>query len=395
MKYEITIPDGAPLEGPITVGRWRKEIGDNIRRGEVVLAVESVSTVLEIESEFDGMLGEIFHETGAEITSDDVLGIIEDEKPEPEEMTVPEEAQPPETDEETAEMPEPAGGTAPPAGPRISARAQWLAEASGVDIAALAGSGPGGRIIVGDVQAAIARKHQEAPEPAPEPRPPVGPSTPTKQVLLTPTERVWAQRMAQAHRDIPQYNITIAADATKLMEWRRARRDPPSITAIVTKLCADALVDHPRIFATFLGRSWRPNTAVHIAVAVDTPRGLLWPVLRDAANQPLLKLAADLDALAQRARDNALAAQDTKDPNFRIANLGMFGIESFNGIIWPGMAAILAVGTVQEEARVIAGRIQPRHIMRFTLGCDQRIIEGATGARFLARLKEVVEQADL
>jgi len=393
MRYEITLPANAPIQGRAIVGRWRKEIGDSIRRGEVVLTIETRTTVIEVASESEGMLADIFLETGQEAKPGTVLGIIEDENPEPEpepaKEPAGEEAGEPEEDESPAEPAKLAEGSS-----RISARARWLAEASGVDIRGLKGSGPGRRIIVGDVEAAIASKKKEETPPKAE-APTVAAGGPTRQMLLTPAEQVWVQRVAQAHRDIPQYNITVAADATVLVAWRAARKDPPSITAIMAKLCAEALADHPRMFGTFLGRGWRENSQVNMAVAVDTPRGMVWPVLHDVKNQPLLKLAENLALLTQRARDGTLTPHDYTDANFSLTNLGMFGVESFNGLVMPGLSAVLAVGAIQQEPRIVNSVIKTRHMVRLTLGCDRRIIEGATGARFLTRLRELIEKADL
>lgn len=391
MRYEITLPANAPIQGRATVGRWRKEIGDSIRRGEVVLTIETRTTVLEIESESEGMLADIFFETGQEAKLGVVLGIIEDESPEPVPAKEPTAGNLEEVEEEesAAGAMKPGEGTS-----KISARARWLAEASGVDVSGLKGSGPGGRIIVGDVEAAIASKKPEEPPAKPEAAA-VTPTAATRQMALTPAEQVWVQRVAQAHRDIPQYNIMAAADATVLVAWRAARKDAPSITAIMAKLCAEALVDHPRMFGTFLGRGWRENAQVNMAVAVDTPRGMLWPVLHDVKNQPLVKLAENLATLAQRAREGALTAHDYADANFSLTNLGMFGVESFNGLVMPGLSAVLAVGAIQQEPRIVNSVMKTRHMVRLTLGCDRRIIEGAAGARFLARLRELIEKADL
>ena len=411
MKYEITLPAVAQIEGRASVGRWRKEIGDIIHKGEIVLTIETNTMVLEIESEFEGMLGEIFQETGADIGPGEVLGIIEDDQPEPEEIVeetaeVQEEASEEDqqteeaTDTEQAEETEEAQEAVPAPEPIISARARWLAEASGVDVNALQGSGPGGRIIVGDVEAAIAERRaaadagHHADAGAPEIHADAS-TFQTKQVPLTAIEQMQVQRMTQAHRDIPQYNILLTADATNVISWRTARREPPSITSIIVKLVAEALVDHPRLYGTFLGRSWRPNNNVNVAVAVDTPRGLMWPVLHEAQNQSLVAVNAELVRLAQKARDGVLTAAETTDANFMLTNLGMFNIEQFHGIIMPGFAAVLAVGAIQKEPRVVDDEIVARSILHYTLGCDRRIVEGAAGARFMERLKQLTEEANL
>ncbi len=390
MRYEITLSASIPIQGRATVGRWRKEIGDLIRKGEVVLTIETRTTVLEIESESEGILAEIFQETGEEVKSGAILWVIEDKLPETAWVI---EDELPKSAEAGEEVAEPGSAESESAGGKISARARWLAEASGVDTNRLKGSGPGGRTIVGDVEEAIARQRTE--DQAPKPEVAAAAPTTTKQVTLTPTEQVWVQRMSQAHRDIPQYNMTMVADATRLVAWRAARRDAPSITAIMAKLCADALVDHPRLFGTFLGRSWRENPAVNMAVAVDTPLGMMWPVMHDVKNQPLAKLGANLVTLAQRARDGALTAHDLADANFSLTNLGMFGVESFNGLVLPGLAGVLAIGAIQQEPRIVSGNMEARHVVRLTLGCDRRIIEGAVGARFLARAKELIERSNL
>lgn len=398
MRYEITLPVGAQTAGRIIVGRWRKEIGDNIRKSEVVLTVETSTMFLEIESEVEGMLGDILRDTGDEVSPGEALGIIEDEKPETEagvaaSVTSVEAPAEEAANVQAATQEMPAVETK---GPVISARARWLAEAAGVDMNALHGSGPGGRVIVSDVEAVIAT-HKSEPFPVIEEKATAAPSSKesTKQIRLTAMEQVLAQRMAQAHRDTPQYNITIVADATNLVAWRKGQLDPPSITAILIKMCAEALQDHPRLYATFLGRSWRQNNSVNMAVTVDTPHGMTWPVLRDVQKMSVAQVGEQLFALVNRARQNKLTALDTADANFTLSNLGMLGIEHFNAIINPGQASALAVGAVHPMPCVVGGGIEVRQMGHLTLGCDRRIIEGITGAQFLAHLKQLIEKANL
>ncbi|MBM3889181.1 MAG: hypothetical protein FJ388_08645, partial [Verrucomicrobia bacterium] len=378
MKYEITLPSGLSSEGRIVVGRWRKEIGDLIQKEDVVLEVETATTILEIESEVEGILADIHHDAGSEVNPDDVLGIIDEqseaeagEEAEAEEFEVEAEPEVEAAEEfaaealdetpaeaETAEAApvaevEPSAAPAPASRRPITDRARWLATASGVDISGLSGSGPGGRIIVRDVEDAIARQREkeavEEPVQAPAER-----EVP-KQVLLTPAEQVLAQRMSQAHRDVPQYDITMSVDATNLLAWRKRQNRAPRITAILIKLCAEALPNHPRINGTFLGRSWRANKAVNIAVAVDAEHGMAWPVLKDCQQKSLKQIADELIELAQRTRENRLTAQDVSDANFAVTNLGMFNIESFNAVILPGHAAVLAVGAIRPRATVVGG----------------------------------------
>lgn len=408
MRYEITLPEGIPAGEQIVIGRWHKEIGDNIQKTDVILEVETSTTILEIESQVEGMLGEILHDAGEAVTADDVLGIIEDSQPEPEaeadaepqaeETPAGETTEEPAAGEEAAEEPAAEEAAADPtaaearSAPRVTItdRARWLAMASGVEIEGLAGTGPGGRIIVRDVEEIIAQRKG-----GPEAPPKEAAVTAAKQVLLSPAEQVLAQRMSQAHRDIPQYDITVVADATHLMAWRKTHKDGPRLTAVMVKLAADALAEHPRINATFLGRSWRPNTSANIAVAVDTPHGMVSPVLHNCQSKPLQQIADELTELAAKAREGKLTAQDTADANFTITNLGMYGVTEFNAVIWPGQSAVLAIGAIRQETVVVSGAILPRHVVHLTLGCDRRVVEGAFGARYLARLRELIETAKL
>ena len=389
MRYEITLPEGIPAGERVVIGRWRKEIGDNIQQTDVILEVETSTTILEIESQVEGMLGEILCDAGKEVSVDDVLGIIEDDQPEPQaaEEAVPEEEAGEEPAGEAAAEPSAAPG---PQRPAITDRARWLAMASGVEVNGLSGTGPGGRIVVRDVEEVIAQRKAAPGAPARETV-----ATAAKQIPLSPAEQVLAQRMSQAHREIPQYDITVVADATHLVAWRKARKDAPRITAILVKLSADALVDHPRINATFLGRSWRPNTSANIAVAVDSPHGMVWPVLHDCQSKPLQQIADELADLAVKAREGKLITHDTAEANFTITNLGMHDVEVFNAVIWPGQSAVLAIGAIRQEPVVVSGAILPRHVVRLTLGCDRRVVEGAFGARYLGRLKELIETAKM
>ncbi|MBI5683526.1 MAG: 2-oxo acid dehydrogenase subunit E2 [Verrucomicrobia bacterium] len=398
MRYEITLPEGIPAGERIVIGRWHKEIGDNIQKTDVILEVETSTTILEIESQVEGMLGEILCDAGEEVSADDVLGIIEDDQPEleaaeevaqdVEEAAEEEAGEEPAAEEAAAEQ----AAAEPQSSPRapITDRARWLAMASGVEIEGLSGTGPGGRIIVRDVEEVIAQRKG-----VPEAPPRETAATAAKQVLLSPAEQVLAQRMSQAHRDIPQYDITVVADATHLIAWRKARKDAPRLTAVMVKLAADALADHPRINATFLGRSWRPNSSANIAVAVDTPHGMVSPVLHDCQSKSLQQIADELTDLAAKAREGKLNAHDAAEANFTVTNLGMYGVTEFNAVIWPGQTAVLAIGAIRQEAVVVSGAILPRHVLRLTLGCDRRVVEGAFGARYLARLKELIETAKM
>ncbi|WP_299024168.1 dihydrolipoamide acetyltransferase family protein [uncultured Thermanaerothrix sp.] len=298
--------------------------------------------------------------------------------------------------------------------------ARRLARELGVDLNQVAGSGPQGRIQSEDVQRAYATRAQTVatvPEIAPEVARPVAPApsgetfgvqTPIAQVIpLAGMRKVIAQRMQQSAQNAPHIHLEITVDATAA-EALRARANQRlkegqtkvSLTAVIARACAWALTQHPRLNA------WLANTPqgeqilipaqVNLGIAVAVEEGLIVPVVRDAARKNLLQLAGEIGDLVERARGNRLRPEDVVEGTFTISNLGMLGIERFTAIINPPQVAILAVGSLRREVVADAeGKIQVRPVFSLTLCADHRVVDGAVAARFLADLREALEQPEV
>jgi pyruvate dehydrogenase E2 component (dihydrolipoamide acetyltransferase) len=283
---------------------------------------------------------------------------------------------------------------------RASPLARRLAAESAVDLSAVAGSGPGGRITKRDIEAAAAAG---APVVVPVPAPaavsqpvPAGPDT--EEVPVTQMRRTIAKRLAQSIGPIPTYYLTIECDMTRLIELRqranqRLEKDGvrASINDFIIKAVAAALAQHPEVNASWGDNAIVRHHRVHIGVAVAVEDGLITPIVRDADRKRIREIAVEVKELAGRARERKLRPDEYTGATFSISNLGMFGIIEFTAIINPPEAGILAVGAVEEKPVVENGQVVVRPRMRMTMSCDHRVIDGATGAKFLQTVQELVE----
>jgi pyruvate dehydrogenase E2 component (dihydrolipoamide acetyltransferase) len=285
-----------------------------------------------------------------------------------------------------------------------------------MDLRLIQGSGPGGRVVRADIEQAgtTAPVRPATPPPAPRPAPvapapaapaPTAPAIPAavaaaaaagEAIPLTPIRRAIASRMVQSKAPVPHFYLTLDADMTRGQELRASLNAHDeslnlSFTDIVIKTCALTLPKHPYVNASFAGDKIQFHREVHMGIAVALEDGLITPVLRDVHRKALPQIAREARDLAERARNRKLKAEEISGATFTISNLGMFGIEEFSAIIVPPEAAILAVGAIQQVPVAEDGRVTVRPRMRLTLSCDHRVIDGATGARFLADLKKLLE----
>ncbi|MGH7360255.1 MAG: dihydrolipoamide acetyltransferase family protein, partial [Candidatus Methylomirabilales bacterium] len=215
-------------------------------------------------------------------------------------------------------------------------------------------------------------------------------------IPLTPIRRAIATRMVQSKAPVPHFYLTLDADMTRAQELRASLNAHDaslhlSFTDVVIKACALTLPKHPYVNASFAGDKIQFHREVHVGIAVALEDGLITPVLRDVHRKGLPQIGREARDLAERARNRKLKAEEISGGTFTISNLGMFGIEEFSAIIVPPEAAILAVGAIQQVPVAEDGRVTVRPRMRLTLSCDHRVIDGATGARFLADLKTLLE----
>ena len=292
----------------------------------------------------------------------------------------------------------------PPEDGRVKASplARRLAREAGIDLASVKGTGPGGRIIKRDVEAAVAAPAAPAaaaPGLAAPAFAPVAPAAEVEDVPVTQMRKTIAKRLVTSIGPVPTFYLTIEVDMGRMMDLRKRvneRLEPQGIKASINdfliKAVAAALTRHPEVNASWQENVIRRYNRVHIGVAVAVEDGLITPVIRDAHAKGIAQIAQEVKELAARAREKKLQPEEYTGATFSISNLGMFGIEEFTAIINPPEAAILAVGKVEEKPVVENGEIVIRQRMRMTMSCDHRVIDGATGARFLQTLKDFIEE---
>ena len=299
-------------------------------------------------------------------------------------------------------------------GARVKASpvARRLARELGVDLASLAGSGPSGRIVKADVEAAAAEP-QAAPTSQASPPPTAGgsaaaPSAPAAgpvgaggkgevtTVELTSTQKTIARRMAESKATVPDFQVRTEADVTDLLTLRKqmkaAQESAPSVNDFVVKACGLALREHPRANGAYRDGAFELYGRANVGVAVAAEGMLIVPTIFDADAQPVTAIAQTTRALAARVRDGKILPPELSGGTFTVSNLGMFGVTSFTAVVNPGQAAILAVGAAVERPTVTAdGSLVPRALMDLSLSCDHRILYGADAAQFLARVRELLQ----
>ena len=306
------------------------------------------------------------------------------------------------------------GGTAPPSeqpphadgngGVRSSPLARRLAREQGVDLGQLRGTGPGGRIIKRDIEAAMAAgpaapQAAQAPQAASAAWRPPAPSREGdfSDVQLTQIRKTIARRLAESIGPIPTFYLTSEFDLGRVVEMRTAMAElgeefKVSVNDIILKSVATALVQHPEVNAHWLGDRIRYFNRVHLGVAVATDDGLIVPVLFDADQKSMRQISQEVRELAKLARERKLKPEQYTGSTFSVSNLGMFGpIDQFTAIINPPETAILAVGRAEDKPVVVNGELVVRKRLRVTMSCDHRVIDGAVGARFLQTLGRMLE----
>jgi pyruvate dehydrogenase E2 component (dihydrolipoamide acetyltransferase) len=279
---------------------------------------------------------------------------------------------------------------------KASPLARKLAQEQGVELGAVQGSGPGGRIVKRDIEAAA-----QAPAPTAAPAPEGAPAPAAAaftEVPLTQMRKTIARRLVQSIGPVPTFYLTIEVDMTESMAVRKKINErmasegvKVSPNDLVIKAVAMALTRHPWVNAAWTGETIRLYNEVHIGVAVAVEDGLITPVVRDANRKGIAEISREVKELAGRGREKKLKPEEYTGSTFSISNLGMFGIEEFTAVINPPEAGILAVGAVADKVVAENGQPVVRSRMRVTLSCDHRVIDGATGAQFLQTLKSYLE----
>ncbi len=416
MAIEVVMPQmGADMtEG--TLVRWLKEVGDAIEPGDIIAEIETDKATVELEAFEGGTLRQIDAQPGDVVPVGDVIALLgaADEtlppiehhelsaKPKPRTIAPPaDDVASPAATPDASEAPAPSSTSRV----RVSPVARRIASDAGIDLADVTGSGPDGRILRRDVEAAIVIRDHHGPagvptvEPEPPPPPPP-PADPARVEPLTRMRAAIARNMTDAKQQQPHYYLAVDVDMTEAMAFRRhinlildeAQR--VSVNDLIVRASALALTHHPKFNASLSdeGIQYHARTDINIGVALD--EGLIAPALLDVSDMPLPRIAEESKALIERARAGRLRAEEYASGTFTITNLGAYGIDTLIGIINAGQSAILGAGTVAERPAVVDGAIVPRQLMTLTLSADHRVTDGAEGARFLADLAAILEHPE-
>ncbi len=427
MPITITMPAMSPTMTEGTLAAWLVKEGDHVAAGDMIAEIETDKATMELEAIDEGTIGRILIAEGTEavpvntpicllLEEGEAASALDDYVPVSLVQAAPEAAAPAaavETAPAPAAAPAPvtvAAPTAPtaplamaaPAGQRIFASplARRLASAGGLEISAIAGSGPHGRIVKRDVEQALA-----APPAAAAAAPQAAalsegqlPFEPAFELQpLSTMRKTIARRLTESKQQIPHFYLTVDCRIDRLLEIRKelnARANGAfklSVNDLVIKAAAVALKQVPAANSSFTDAGIKLYQSVDVAVAVATDEGLITPVVRDAANRGLEAISSDMKDLAERARERKLMPEDYQGGTFTISNLGMFGIKQFEAVINPPQACILAVGAGEVRPVVEDGELAVATVMTCSLSTDHRAVDGVVGAEFLAAFKSNIE----
>jgi len=389
------------------VAEWHKKVGDEVESGELLAEIETDKATMEFESFQDGVLLYIGVEKGQTAPVDSILAIL-GEKGEDITELLKAESTPKPVEEQSVSEPEPEKGPTPvaattapapkaaaasipdaPSNGRLKASplARKLAEDKGIDIGVVAGSGDGGRIVKRDIENYTPAAHGFSS---------VAPGTESfHDVTVSQMRKTIARRLAESKFTAPHFYLTISIDMDNAIAARKAINAQEDVRVsfndFVVKAAAVALKKHPSVNSAWMGDYIRVNEHVHIGVAVAVEDGLLVPVVRFADSKPLTVINAEVKDFAEKARAKKLQPQDWEGNTFTISNLGMFGIDEFTAIVNSPDSCIMAVGAIAQIPVVKDGQVVPGNVMKVTLSCDHRTVDGASGAAFLQTFKQLLE----
>lgn len=407
MAVEMVMPKLGMAMKEGMVSNWRKEAGDSVSKGEIVADINSEKIEMEIEAPADGILLEIVVPAGQGVPPGTVICRIGS----PDEQIIGAAAAAPEAKVHIAEaavaaVAEPVPSSSPAlrrkGDIKISPVARKMAEAAGLDIESIAGTGPQGRITKEDVESVIA-KMSSAPSPAVESGPVNPPAAASEeQVEQTPVtgiRKVIAARMLDSMQNSAQLTLTLKADVTGLIALQKPMSETAqkqydvklTITDFIARAVVLSLTQHKQMNSAYIDERIHTFGHVHLGMAVALDNGLVVPVIRHAQKLSLLELARGLKSLAQRARSSQLGSEEMQGSTFTITNLGAYGIEHFTPVLNPPETGILGVGAVQDTPVFIGDEVQRRSQLPLSLTFDHRVLDGAPAAEFLRTIKQHLE----
>jgi pyruvate dehydrogenase E2 component (dihydrolipoamide acetyltransferase) len=421
MEEVILMPRLSDTMTEGVIAAWHKNVGDAVKKGDVLADIETDKATMELESYKEGKLLFQGAKPGDKIQVNELLAIIGEEgkvdvnkvvaavkgggsmqaasansgssSTQGPQSSQTQEAAKPEAATQTVE----AGGHSENGRIKASPLAKKLAAEKGIDLKTVQGSGDDGRITKRDIEN-FKPSAQPQGKPVQQQR-----GTPQPQVQLTTEDipvsqmrKIIAKRLAESKFTAPHFYLTMSIDMDKAVESRaKINETSPvkiSFNDFVLKACAVALKQHPKVNSSWMGDYIRRYGYINIGVAVAVEEGLLVPVVRQADMKSLSQIATEVKEFAQKAKDKKLQPQDWEGNTFTISNLGMFGIDDFTAIINPPDACILAIGAIQQVPVVKDGQIRIGNVMKVTMSCDHRVVDGATGSAFLQTLKSLLEE---
>ena len=419
------MPKLSPTMEEGQIARWLKKEGDKVSMGEPLAEIDTDKATMEMQALANGVLRKILIKEGESAPLGQLIGIIgepnEDissllsEAPAQSAAAAPTQKEAPQATVQREEAPTPKPETKPveaASGNGASGRlivsplAARMAAEAGIDLRSLQGSGPGGRIIKKDIEQALSQQPARIPSGGKQPtlrviegkaqQPVVAGASPYRDVPATEIRRTIARRLVTSLGPVPHFFLTSEIEMDRAAEMRRGINalDPDlkiSINDIIIKVTAAALLQHPEVNASFQDKHVRYYEHADIGVAVAIEDGLITPVIRSADLKSLSQIASEVRELAERARSRKLKPEEYTGATFSVSNLGMFGIDEFTAIINPPEGGILAIGAMTARPVIRDGAVVARQMMRVTMSCDHRIIDGATGAKFLQTFKKILE----
>lgn len=405
-KMSDTMEEGVIVE-------WLKQVGDKVKSGDILAEVETDKATMELENYVKGTLLHIGVQKGDAVPVDGIIAVVGKEGEDIEAILKEAKSQAPAAEqEETKEEPK-AEQSAPTAEPqpaapaanntdtssssttddriKASPLAKKMAQDRGIDISRVSGSGENGRVVKRDIE-----EYKESAAPAAALGAVYTGEESYEDERVSQMRKTIARRLGESKFSAPHFYLTMEINMDKTIQARKALNEYSpvklSYNDLVIKAAAIALRQHPQVNSAWLGDTIRHNKHIHMGVAVAVDEGLLVPVIRFADNKPLSQISAEVKELAEKAKDKKLQPEEMSGNTFTISNLGMFGIDEFTAIINPPDACILAVGAMKETVIAKNGEMMVSNIMKVTLSCDHRVVDGVTGAKFLQTFRELLEE---
>lgn len=411
----ITMPKMSDTMQEGTIATWLKKVGDVVKSGEIIAEVETDKATMELESYEDGVLLYIGVEAGNSVSVDGVIAVIGEKGADYQTLLKAQQSGGSKATATAEVTPEPVvevkatqSNSAPVAVPvvetansssnerlKASPLAKKIAAEKGLDIRQVQGSGEGGRIVKKDIETFVPATPKAASAPTPVASTPALGQESFREEKVSQMRKTIAKRLAESKFGAPHFYLTMEINMDKAIEARKSMNEFSSVKIsfndMVIKAAAAALRQHPKVNSSWLGDKIRYNDHIHIGMAVAVEEGLLVPVIRFADQLSLSQISNQAKTLGGKAKNKELQPKDWEGNTFTISNLGMFGIEEFTAIINPPDACILAVGGIKETVIVKDGQMKIGNVMKVTLSCDHRVVDGAVGSAFLQTLKGLLE----